>query len=165
VGAVRKWLCPALRDLLQHGRMPPVRGSRRECFGCSESARAAGRAVAAGQCGLLLVARPAGRAGGGEGDASARLGRCGQVLRAEGGVAGESGWETSAQWTSQHGKEFSNEPLRRLSQSFQLESVGGRSVTSKQLLLATVDGVLASHSRLKRSADQMFKAFVCAALK
>uniref|UniRef100_F1L3B3 RUN domain-containing protein 1 n=1 Tax=Ascaris suum TaxID=6253 RepID=F1L3B3_ASCSU len=65
---------------------------------------------------------------------------------------------------SKNGREFSDAPVRKLSQSFQLNSVAGRSVTSKQILLSTIENVVATHSRLKRSPDAMWKAFVSAAL-
>ncbi|VDK46345.1 unnamed protein product [Anisakis simplex] len=61
-------------------------------------------------------------------------------------------------------REFSDAPVRKLSQSFQLDSVAGRTLTSKQMLLSTIENILTSHSRLKRSSDAMWKAFVCAAL-
>lgn len=67
-------------------------------------------------------------------------------------------------YNSKNGHEFSDAPVRKLSQSFQLDAVGGRAVTSKQILLSTIENVLTTHSRLKRSADAMWKAFVCAAL-
>uniref|UniRef100_A0A915C8E0 RUN domain-containing protein n=1 Tax=Parascaris univalens TaxID=6257 RepID=A0A915C8E0_PARUN len=65
---------------------------------------------------------------------------------------------------SKNGREFSDAPVRKLSQSFQLNSVAGRSITSKQVLLSTIENVVATHSRLKRSPDAMWKAFVSAAL-
>uniref|UniRef100_A0A0N5AD65 RUN domain-containing protein n=1 Tax=Syphacia muris TaxID=451379 RepID=A0A0N5AD65_9BILA len=60
--------------------------------------------------------------------------------------------------------ELGDIPVRKLSQSFQLESVAGHTVTSKQVLLSTVESILTTHKRLKRSSDAMWKAFVCAAL-
>ena len=71
-----------------------------------------------------------------------------------------------AYFDMKHGREYSDAPQRKLSQSFGLDSVAGsKSVTSRQQLLSTIDNILQSHSKLKRSADTMFKAFVCAALK
>lgn len=65
---------------------------------------------------------------------------------------------------SKNGREFTDAPVRKLSQSFQLDAVGGRVVTSKQVLLSTIENVVTTHSRLKRSPDAMWKAFACAAL-
>uniref|UniRef100_A0A914CY44 RUN domain-containing protein n=1 Tax=Acrobeloides nanus TaxID=290746 RepID=A0A914CY44_9BILA len=60
--------------------------------------------------------------------------------------------------------ELSDASIGTLSQSFKLDSIDGKSVTSKQLLLSTIENVANSHRRLKRSPDSMWKAFVCAAL-
>ena len=65
----------------------------------------------------------------------------------------------------QHGQEYNQSPARKLSQSFHLDIVGGKAITSKQTLLGAIDTVIASHSHLKRSEDSHFKAFVCLALK
>ncbi|MFH4978102.1 hypothetical protein AB6A40_004811 [Gnathostoma spinigerum] len=62
------------------------------------------------------------------------------------------------------GRTSNDAPIRKLSQSFQLENVAGRTITSKQVLLTTIENILSSHSRLKRSSDAMWKAFVSAAL-
>ncbi|KHJ42308.1 hypothetical protein D918_07647 [Trichuris suis] len=39
-----------------------------------------------------------------------------------------------------------------------------KSVVDSQVLLTTIDGILASHVKLRRTNDAMFKAFVSAAL-
>lgn len=62
------------------------------------------------------------------------------------------------------GDRFNSTPARKLSQSFNLEIVGGTAITNKQSLLSTIGSILASHSPYKRSYDAHFKAFVCAAL-
>ncbi|GMT06208.1 hypothetical protein PENTCL1PPCAC_28382, partial [Pristionchus entomophagus] len=67
-------------------------------------------------------------------------------------------------YDSRNGKEMSDAPVRKLSQSFQLDRVQGKSVTSKQILLSTIETIIASHARLKRSNDAQWKAFVSAAL-
>ncbi|XP_045175317.2 RUN domain-containing protein 1-like [Mercenaria mercenaria] len=63
-----------------------------------------------------------------------------------------------------HGTEYNQSPARKLSQSFHLEIVGGKPITSKQTLLGAVDTVISSHTPLKRSEDSHFKAFICLAL-
>ncbi len=66
---------------------------------------------------------------------------------------------------SQHGKEYNATPARKLSQSFDLDIVGGKAITAKQTLLSAIDAVITSHVPLKRSEDSQLKAFVCFALK
>ncbi|VDP21699.1 unnamed protein product, partial [Soboliphyme baturini] len=91
--AVRLKLCPALRNLLQHGLLPPV------------------------SC-LLM-----------------------------------------------HGREFNSTPERKLTATFNLEQLAGKSVNSKQVaILSVIDRILTTHTPLRRSCDAMFKAFVSAAL-
>lgn len=63
-----------------------------------------------------------------------------------------------------HGAEYTQSPARKLSQSFDLDIVGGKPVTAKQTLLSAIDQVLATHGPLKRSEDSQLKAFVCLAL-
>ncbi|XP_041981210.1 RUN domain-containing protein 1 [Aricia agestis] len=62
------------------------------------------------------------------------------------------------------GDRFNSTPARKLSQSFNLEIVGGTAITNKQSLLSCVGSIVASHTPYKRSYDAHFKAFVCAAL-
>lgn len=65
----------------------------------------------------------------------------------------------------QHGVEYNESPARKLSQSFHLEIVGGKPITSKQTLLGAINTVITTHTHLKRSEDSHFKAFICLALK
>ncbi|KAG6453850.1 hypothetical protein O3G_MSEX008354 [Manduca sexta] len=62
------------------------------------------------------------------------------------------------------GDHFNSTPARKLSQSFNLDIVGGTAITNKQSLLSAIGSILASHTPYKRSYDAHFKAFVCAAL-
>lgn len=62
------------------------------------------------------------------------------------------------------GDQFNSTPARKLSQSFNLDIVGGTAITNKQSLLSAIGSILASHAPYKRSYDAHFKAFVCAAL-
>lgn len=59
---------------------------------------------------------------------------------------------------------FNSTPARKLSQSFNLDIVGGTAITNKQSLLSSIGSILASHAPYKRSYDAHFKAFVCSAL-
>lgn len=67
-------------------------------------------------------------------------------------------------YETKHGKEYSEEPARRLSMAFGLEVVGGKAVTARQTLLSAIEEVASTHQPLKRSEDSQFKAFVCVAL-
>lgn len=62
------------------------------------------------------------------------------------------------------GDAFNSTPARKLSQSFNLDIVGGTAISNKQSLLSTIGSILASHGPYKRSYDAHFKAFICAAL-
>lgn len=76
------------------------------------------------------------------------------------------------------GKDTTDAPVRKLSQSFKLDHVGGRSITSKQVniiasklpyhelqvLLTTIENIISTHAKLKRSKDAHWKAFVSAAM-
>ncbi|CAI2355581.1 unnamed protein product [Caenorhabditis sp. 36 PRJEB53466] len=62
------------------------------------------------------------------------------------------------------GRDTSDAPVRKLSQSFKLDHVGGRSITSKQVLLTTIENIISTHAKLKRSKDAHWKAFVSAAM-
>ncbi|VDM56452.1 unnamed protein product [Angiostrongylus costaricensis] len=65
---------------------------------------------------------------------------------------------------SRNGRDLSEVPVRKLSQSFKLENVAGKSITSKQVLLTTIENIVSSHARLRRSKDAQWKAFVSAAM-
>ncbi|RWS27692.1 RUN domain-containing protein 1-like protein [Leptotrombidium deliense] len=63
-----------------------------------------------------------------------------------------------------NGQMYNASTARRLSQSYNLSIVGGIAITPKQTLLSTIDDIVSSHTRLKRSTDSHFKAFVSHAL-
>lgn len=67
-------------------------------------------------------------------------------------------------YTLKNGEQYNTTPARKLSQSYNLDIVGGTVVSNKQSLLSTVGSILSMHSKYKRSNDSHFKAFVCAAL-
>ncbi len=62
------------------------------------------------------------------------------------------------------GQEYNAAPARKLSQSFGLD-LSGSAANNRQSLLAIIDMILNTHEPYKRSADAMFKAFICAGLK
>lgn len=63
-----------------------------------------------------------------------------------------------------NGAQFNASPVRKLSESFNLDIVTPTTESPKHALLAAVHNVISSHTPLKRSYDSHFKAFVCAAL-
>ncbi|XP_023215929.1 RUN domain-containing protein 1-like [Centruroides sculpturatus] len=63
-----------------------------------------------------------------------------------------------------NGRQYNSSPARKLSQSFNLDIVGGTAITPKQTLLSAIDNIITTHTPLKRSADSHFKAFISAAL-
>lgn len=63
------------------------------------------------------------------------------------------------------GDQFRQTPARKLSVSFNLDIVGGVPITPKQTLLSCIDEITDTHTKLKRSADSHFKAFISRALK
>uniref|UniRef100_A0A8R1XXU7 RUN domain-containing protein n=1 Tax=Onchocerca volvulus TaxID=6282 RepID=A0A8R1XXU7_ONCVO len=128
VTVIRKQLCPAMRDLLEHGMNTVVKHFVNfTSLGCyPRSSRAT------------------------KNNSARKL---------------EHIWDVVMYYyDSKFGREYCDAPIRRLSQSYQLDVVAGRSVTSKQLLLSTIENITSTHSRLKRSSDAMWKALVSAAL-
>lgn len=63
-----------------------------------------------------------------------------------------------------NGDQFNSTPARKLSQSFNLDIVGGSAISAKQSLLSVIGNIMASHDPYKRSYDSQFKAMVCAGL-
>ena len=63
------------------------------------------------------------------------------------------------------GDQFRQTPARKLSLSFNLDIIGGIPITPKQTLLSAVDEIIDTHTKLKRSVDSHFKAFISRALK
>ena len=65
-----------------------------------------------------------------------------------------------------NGSRLRSDSSRRLSQSFGLQVVAGMNVANpKHSLLVAIDDIIDTHTRLKRSFDAHFKAFICVALK
>ncbi|XP_053213827.1 RUN domain-containing protein 1-like [Panonychus citri] len=63
-----------------------------------------------------------------------------------------------------NGQQFNSCPARRLSQSFNLEIVGNVAITPKHSLLTTIDNIIQTHTKLRRSPESHLKAFICEAL-
>ncbi|KAL0268746.1 UNVERIFIED_CONTAM: hypothetical protein PYX00_010568 [Menopon gallinae] len=63
-----------------------------------------------------------------------------------------------------NGARFNSTPVRKLSQSFNLNIVGSKAISNKQNMLGAIGNIISLHTPFKRSNDAHFKAFVCAAL-
>ncbi|KAM3726318.1 RUN domain-containing protein [Dirofilaria immitis] len=128
VTVIRKQLCPAMRDLLEHGMNNVVKHFINfTSLGCYPGSSRIARSTSARKL--------------------------------------EHVWDVVMYYyDSKFDREYCNTPIRRLSQSYQLDVIAGRTVTSKQLLLSTIENITSTHSRLKRSSDAMWKALVSAAL-
>ncbi|XP_044020404.1 RUN domain-containing protein 1-like isoform X2 [Aphidius gifuensis] len=63
-----------------------------------------------------------------------------------------------------NGHRYCSSTAQKLSQSFNLDLVNDKCVSTKQSLLVTIGNIIASHTPYKRSFNSHFKAFVCAAL-
>lgn len=62
------------------------------------------------------------------------------------------------------GPEYNAAPARKLSMSFGLD-LSGSAANNRQSLLTVINQIINTHEPYKRSADAMFKAFICAGLK
>uniref|UniRef100_A0A1I8HSG0 RUN domain-containing protein n=1 Tax=Macrostomum lignano TaxID=282301 RepID=A0A1I8HSG0_9PLAT len=156
--AVRKELCPALRDLLLHGLALP------------SGSGIGGGVGGSGQSGLVsllgcfsvrrrpLVPRPA--AGSGVAAASSSA-----AASAGGSDIADQVWSLFAEWfRMKGGQEYTDSPARKLSESFSLSMVGSRAVTVKEELLSAIHHVNSLHEEWGRGGDPRFKALVSLAL-
>lgn len=147
LASVRKRLCPALRALLEHGMCAVVAPASR----------------ASGLFGIGCFR------GGGAGRNQQQLSN-NRYLRA-GDLAKFEGRKLAHIWDvlllfleASRALEMRDAVVGQLSDAFKLDSVAGKTATSKQICLSTIEHIHNSHSRLRRSQDSMWKAFVCAAL-
>jgi hypothetical protein len=123
LNAVRKYFCPALRDLLQHGMMTVLLIRIKINY-------------------LLFVTQPsqaahASRLRVGCLPSRQRPKDIGTVDTAVGTTVASGTvhvWSVFvAYFEMKNGREFSDAPVRKLSQSFNLENIGGRAFTSRQV--------------------------------
>lgn len=74
-------------------------------------------------------------------------------------------WDLITKYYSmKQGKEFTQSTANKLSQSFNLNSVSGRPITTKQSFLNAIDTIHKIHKNDISNKDSCFKAFVCLAL-
>ncbi|KAI1719496.1 RUN domain-containing protein [Ditylenchus destructor] len=146
VAVVRKTFCPALKALLEHGL--------RDTVGPSSS-----QPVLTATAGSIF----------GIGCFPNRTAGYGRRMRQEiGKLDGrkiEHIWDLiQLFYECSKALEMREAAAGRLTQAFKLDSTDGKTTTSKQILLSTIESVTSTHSRLKRSRDCMWKAFVSSAL-
>ncbi|KAJ9582666.1 hypothetical protein L9F63_022987, partial [Diploptera punctata] len=78
---------------------------------------------------------------------------------------GMHAWELILKYYElKNGERYNSTPARKLSQSFNLDIVGGTAISNKQNLLSVIGNIITTHMKYKRSYDSHFKAFICAAL-
>lgn len=86
--------------------------------------------------------------------------------RSQASARGVHAWDIILKYYElKNGYLYNASPARKLSQSFNLQIVGGMAITPKQTFLSCIHDIIQTHTKLKRSPDSHFKAFVCAALK
>nr|CAD2203260.1 unnamed protein product [Meloidogyne enterolobii] len=141
VSSVRKKLCPALRALLEHGLQPSV--------------------VPANQGNKLLPSRINIFSNNKQHVKSSQLVKI-EARRLE------HIWDVIILFLeASRAIELRDGVIGNLSDTFKLETMESSMLphpTSKQILLSTIEYIINSHGRLKRSQDAQWKAFVCAAL-
>lgn len=141
VSSVRKKLCPALRALLEHGLQPSV--------------------VPANQGNKLLPSRINIFSNNKQHVKSSQLVKI-EARRLE------HIWDVIILFLeASRAIELRDGVIGNLSDTFKLETMEASMLphpTSKQILLSTIEYIINSHGRLKRSQDAQWKAFVCAAL-
>lgn len=158
--AVRKDLCPALRDLLLHGLALPSGSGGVGIAGSGQS----------GLVSLLgcfsvrrrpLVPRP----GGSAASAAAAAASGGASASASSAEIADQVWSLFAEWyRMKGGREYTDSPARKLSESFSLSMVGSRAVTVKEELLSAIHHVNGLHEEWGRGGDPRFKALVSLAM-
>ncbi|KAL3313039.1 hypothetical protein Ciccas_008364 [Cichlidogyrus casuarinus] len=182
---VRRVLCPALKDLIEHGLL-----SRRDLVG--STSLSSGRGSFASQKSSKLKEKSHRKARV-YSSASMRRQRVQEFAADDDDdVAPAMGEEESIfvdedseedsdeeydghrpvhAWTlfmhfyqMKDGEAFNATPARKLSQSFNLEIVSGKSITNKQRLLSALGTVIQIHEEFKRSEDSQFKSFITLAL-
>uniref|UniRef100_A0AC35TYT7 RUN domain-containing protein n=1 Tax=Rhabditophanes sp. KR3021 TaxID=114890 RepID=A0AC35TYT7_9BILA len=145
VAMVRKEFCTALKDLLFHGvRIVPLKSCEVDSILNSISEKFGGMVCSSRKSRKYVEVKSV------DNDQVKNIVHIWDVI--------------SFYFYSRHARQFEDIPVRKLSQSFNLDNVSGKTITSKQVLLSTIENIISSHRRLKRSPDAMWKAFVCAAL-
>ncbi|TPP61177.1 RUN domain-containing protein [Fasciola gigantica] len=164
IRAVRRQLCPALRDLIEHGLIKTALSTIHEnangavqpgnflwnpILGCFNSRRRRFRDAL--EDGLDPLPHPTDCEDPSGSVRSHRL--------------GSHAWRVILKfYHMKNGQLYNQSPARKLSESFDLDSYGGKAITLRQRFFNAVGTVLESHTAYRRSDDSKFKAFVSIAL-
>uniref|UniRef100_A0A7E4V270 RUN domain-containing protein n=1 Tax=Panagrellus redivivus TaxID=6233 RepID=A0A7E4V270_PANRE len=136
VTVVRKTLCPSLKDLLEHGMKSEIP---------AESS--------------LLSMGVLGCFPNRTAHLKQRQGGEGQVRELN------HIWDVIVYfYEDRKQRELTDGSVGKLSQTFNLNDVQGKQITSRELLMYTIENIISTHKRLKRTPDAMWKAFVSAAM-
>ncbi|KAA3678743.1 uncharacterized protein DEA37_0006675 [Paragonimus westermani] len=168
IRAVRRHLCPALRDLIEHGLMKkrlysiseesssllqPGNFLLRPILGCFSS-----RKREPMEDGMDLV----------DEDTDYEAQQIYSNARKRSSHTKHSGphaWHVLLQFYHlKHGQLYNESPARKLSESFHLDSFGGKTITLRQRFFNAMGIVMEAHTAYRRSEDSKFKAFVSIAL-
>ncbi|KAF7259726.1 hypothetical protein EG68_03003 [Paragonimus skrjabini miyazakii] len=168
IKAVRRHLCPALRDLIEHGLLKkplysiseesssllqPRNFLLRPILGCFNS-----RKREPMEDGMDLV----------EEDTDYETQQIYSNTRKRSSHSKHSGphaWHVLLKFYHlKHGQLYNESPARRLSESFDLDSFGGKTITLRQRFFNAMGIVMEAHTAYRRNEDSKFKAFVSIAL-
>lgn len=156
--AVRKELCSALTDLLEHGLREDVTVSNSLMDSHSNESNQSSALVASFFIWGCFSDKSS--------SSSSSIDRLSSTSSSRDGK-----WQRPCAWNIfmkfyhlKDGTCYTSAPARRLSQSFNLPIVSGSVVTPKQSLLMAIFDICQSHTPLKRSPESHFKALVSRAL-
>ncbi|KAF8569761.1 hypothetical protein P879_05042 [Paragonimus westermani] len=168
IRAVRRHLCPALRDLIEHGLikkrlysiseessslLQPSNFLLRPILGCFNS-----RKREPMEDGVDLV----------DEDTDYEAQQIYSNARKRSSHTKHSGphaWHVLLKFYHlKHGQLYNESPARKLSESFHLDSFGGKTITLRQRFFNAMGIVMEAHTAYRRSEDSKFKAFVSIAL-
>ncbi|TGZ70377.1 hypothetical protein CRM22_003232 [Opisthorchis felineus] len=163
IRTVRRQLCPALRDLIEHGLMkkplstvveePFQRNLLWPFFGCLASRR-----LGPSEDGFESV--------GVDVDNESDQTSCSTTVNhSRINKSGPHAWHVFLKfYYMKNGQVYNESPARKLSESFDLDSYGGKAITLRQRFFNAMGTVLETHGAYHRSDDSRFKSFISIAL-
>ncbi|KAG5452118.1 RUN domain-containing protein 1 [Clonorchis sinensis] len=163
IHAVRRQLCPALRDLIEHGLVkkslstvveePFQRNLLWPFFGCLASRR-----LGPSEDGFESV--------GMDVDNEINQTACSTTINySRINKSGPHAWHVFLKfYYMKNGQVYNESPARKLSESFDLDSYGGKAITLRQRFFNAMGTVLETHDAYHRSDDSRFKSFISIAL-
>ncbi|KER30226.1 RUN domain protein [Opisthorchis viverrini] len=163
IHTVRRQLCPALRDLIEHGLVkkslstvveePFQRNLLWPFFGCLASRR-----LGPSEDGFESV--------GVDVDNEINQTACSATVNhSRINRSGPHAWHVFLKfYYMKNGQVYNESPARKLSESFDLDSYGGKAITLRQRFFNAMGTVLETHGAYHRSDDSRFKSFISIAL-